>query len=136
MVICTCGSVVVRITSWTDLNPGRRFWSCARNGRSCPFLGWVDDLMCHKVVEVIPGLLRRMNNVQMMLIQARADVVKLKWMLILSWFFFFRLYTYALSSSWIWGCIWNLGMEWKELCPFIKDWNGMSCVNLSKIGME
>ncbi|CAI9286354.1 unnamed protein product [Lactuca saligna] len=104
MVICTCGSVTVRVTYWTDLNPGRRFWSCARNGRSCPFLGWVDDPMCHRVVEVIPSLLRRMNNVQMLLIQARADVVKLKWMLILSW---------------------NIGMEWKELCPFIKDWNGM-----------
>nr|KAJ0209707.1 hypothetical protein LSAT_V11C400158900 [Lactuca sativa] len=125
MVICTCGSVAVRVTSWTDLNPGRRFWSCARNGRSCPFLGWVDDSMCHRAVEVIPGLLRRMNNVQMMLIQAHADVVKLKWILILSW---------------------NIGMErvvsiyqrleWNELCPFIKDWTGMSCVHLSKIGME
>ncbi|CAI9292030.1 unnamed protein product [Lactuca saligna] len=83
-----CGSVFLRVTSLTDLNPGRRLWACARNGRSCPFIGWVDDLMCHRVVEVIPRLLRKLNNVQMMLSQARADAVKLKWMLLLSCFMF------------------------------------------------
>ncbi|GJT91195.1 hypothetical protein Tco_1080040 [Tanacetum coccineum] len=44
MVVCTCGQQAV------DSN--------------CPFLGWVDALMCPRSVEIIHGLLRRLNGLE------------------------------------------------------------------------
>ena len=31
MVICFCANEAVIRTSWTNTNPGRRFWSCAQS---------------------------------------------------------------------------------------------------------
>ena len=49
----------------------------------------MDDLKCPRDVEIIPGLLRPKNKVKMMLNEVRADVVKLKWLLVLYWVLFF-----------------------------------------------
>ncbi|KAK4433544.1 hypothetical protein Salat_1116700 [Sesamum alatum] len=54
MSICECGKDVVR-TSWTRLNPDRRCCGCPGNG-------WVDPPMCRRSKEVIPGLLTRLSQ--------------------------------------------------------------------------
>ncbi|PWA94879.1 zinc finger, GRF-type [Artemisia annua] len=63
MVVCTCGKHAVVKTSWTNRNPGRRFFGCPTiiSGSNCPFLGWLDPPMCPRSVDIIPGLLRRIN---------------------------------------------------------------------------
>lgn len=42
MVICRCGRETMKVTSWTDRNPCKQFWSCSRFGSRCGFLVWVD----------------------------------------------------------------------------------------------
>ncbi|PWA63815.1 zinc finger, GRF-type [Artemisia annua] len=64
MVVCTCGKPAVVKTSWTNRNPGRRFFGCPTIGSNCPFLGWLDPPICPRSVEIIPGLLRRINDFQ------------------------------------------------------------------------
>ncbi|PWA79777.1 zinc finger, GRF-type [Artemisia annua] len=61
MVVCTCGKPAVVKTSWTNRNPGQRFFGCPTIGSNCPFLGWLDPPMCPRSVDIIPGLLRRIN---------------------------------------------------------------------------
>ncbi|PWA57443.1 zinc finger, GRF-type [Artemisia annua] len=61
MVVCTCGKPAVVQNSWTNRNPGRRFFGCPTIGSNCPFLGWLDPPMCPRSVDIIPGLLRRIN---------------------------------------------------------------------------
>ncbi|KAF5791377.1 putative transcription factor GRF family [Helianthus annuus] len=35
MVLCNCGQDAIIVTSWTDLNPGRRFCSCPTMNPNC-----------------------------------------------------------------------------------------------------
>ncbi|KAK9049677.1 hypothetical protein SSX86_031354 [Deinandra increscens subsp. villosa] len=64
MAVCYCGHQTTIRTSWTDANPGRRFYSCAQKESSCNFFLWVDPPMCRRAVEIIPGLLRSINELQ------------------------------------------------------------------------
>ncbi|CAI9279180.1 unnamed protein product [Lactuca saligna] len=80
----------VIVTSWTDLNPGRRFWKCPS---SCGFIAWFDEPMCRRAVAVIPCLLRSKNKLQESLLQASFEAKKVKMMLVFSWVFFF-MYVY------------------------------------------
>ncbi|PWA56411.1 zinc finger, GRF-type [Artemisia annua] len=68
MVLCACGLQCVVRTSWTNRNPGRRFYSC-------PLIGWVDPLMCDRSLDIIPGLLRNRDALEdaLALEQERAD---------------------------------------------------------------
>ena len=108
--ICSCGVEVVQRTSWTDLNPGRRFLSCYKSRVSliwfavveilellcglicfcgdswflstdnvcfvwfsslliqpeeqCSFFQWLDPEICPRSKQIIPGLLRRVNELE------------------------------------------------------------------------
>ncbi|GJV40540.1 zinc finger, GRF-type containing protein [Tanacetum coccineum] len=65
MVRCrTCGSRGVIRTSWTPTNPGRRFFGCSKRGTNCGIIDWYDPPMCDRAVQIIPGLLRRINQLQ------------------------------------------------------------------------
>ncbi|KAM0072366.1 putative transcription factor GRF family [Helianthus debilis subsp. tardiflorus] len=65
MVLCNCGEEAKILTSWTDLNPGRRFYSCPKMNPGCRrFIGWVDPPMCSRSVCIIPGLLRNKNQLE------------------------------------------------------------------------
>lgn len=58
---CFCGNPAVVRTSWTNINPGRRFQACSQVP-GCGFFVWVDPPMCARAIAIIPGLLRtRMN---------------------------------------------------------------------------
>ena len=61
--MCFCNKVSVVKTSWTNRNPGRRFLSCGkRNG--CSFFIWIDPPMCNRARMIIPGLLRRLTEME------------------------------------------------------------------------
>ncbi|PWA61190.1 zinc finger, GRF-type [Artemisia annua] len=60
VLICDCGKQATIKTSWTNRNPGRRFYCCP----SCGFIGWTDPPMCCRAVVVIPGLLRARNELE------------------------------------------------------------------------
>ncbi|KAK4438173.1 hypothetical protein Salat_0151500 [Sesamum alatum] len=63
LLTCECGKNIVVRTSWTRLNPGRRFRACPGNGHSYRgSLQWVDPPMCRRAKEVIPGLLSRLSR--------------------------------------------------------------------------
>nr|KAJ0201967.1 hypothetical protein LSAT_V11C600302490 [Lactuca sativa] len=51
-------------TSWTPLNPGRRFYACPTKDSVCRFIGWVDLPMCARSNTIIPGLLRNINTLE------------------------------------------------------------------------
>ena len=126
MVVCTCGKPAVVKTSWTNRNPGRRFFGCPTivslffgemyitlkqcivylpqksfvflhivlfQGSNCPFLGWLDPPMCARSVDIIPGLLRRMNALRGVVEELEEQRSKYKKYIIISWVWF-ALYVY------------------------------------------
>ncbi|GKD88552.1 zinc finger, GRF-type containing protein, partial [Tanacetum coccineum] len=65
MVRCACGLEAVIRTSWTNRNPGRRFYGCPTLSPTCVnFLRWYDPPMCQRSVQIIPGLLRSRNELE------------------------------------------------------------------------
>lgn len=52
----------MKMTSWTDRNLVRQFWTCSRFGGRCGFLGWAEPPMCRRAMVVIPSLLRAMTR--------------------------------------------------------------------------
>ncbi|PWA56021.1 zinc finger, GRF-type [Artemisia annua] len=91
VLICDCGKQATIKTSWTNRNPGRRFYCCP----SCGFIGWMDPPMCCRAVVVIPGLLRARNELeeeleeQLRLMREKDQrIKKLNKFLIFSWLFF------------------------------------------------
>ncbi|PWA35302.1 zinc finger, GRF-type [Artemisia annua] len=76
MVVCTCGKPAVVKTSWTNRNPGRRFFGC-------PTMS----------VDIIPGLLRRINAFQGVVEELEEQRSKYKKYIIISWVLF-ALYVY------------------------------------------
>ncbi|KAI5334937.1 hypothetical protein L3X38_025070 [Prunus dulcis] len=64
---CACETKIIRRTSWTDLNPGRRFDACDKkwnNRRGMHFFKWVDNETCPRGKQVVPSLLRRLRAIE------------------------------------------------------------------------
>ncbi|CAN1187485.1 hypothetical protein LINPERPRIM_LOCUS31876 [Linum perenne] len=53
-----CGKSVVLLTSWTEKNPGRRFYRCRR----CNFFRWFDPSVQPRSKAVINELLRKVKE--------------------------------------------------------------------------
>ncbi|KAL8237482.1 hypothetical protein R6Q59_018563 [Mikania micrantha] len=64
MVFCWFGKQAMLTTSWTSRNPGRRFYGCPEKGSNCKFVGWHDPEMCQRSLEIISGLLRSKNELE------------------------------------------------------------------------
>ncbi|KAL2522825.1 uncharacterized protein Fot_26748 [Forsythia ovata] len=64
--VCYCGLVPVMKTSWTEANPGRRFWGCRMYGKAqaCKFFDWVDPAPEDRYKSIINGLLRKKNQAE------------------------------------------------------------------------
>ncbi|KAL2559873.1 GRF-type domain-containing protein [Forsythia ovata] len=64
--ICHCGHAPVMKTSWTEGNPGRRFWGCRFYGKSqaCNFFDWADPPPHDRYKCIINGLLRKKNEAE------------------------------------------------------------------------
>ncbi|WOH15035.1 hypothetical protein DCAR_0934568 [Daucus carota subsp. sativus] len=60
--LCLCGLSPVLRTSWTDANPGRRFWGCSQRG--CNFHLWHDPAVGDRAKNIIPGLLKRIQRLE------------------------------------------------------------------------
>ncbi|PWA62918.1 zinc finger, GRF-type [Artemisia annua] len=88
MVTCFCGNEAVLCTSWTNTNPGRRFWSFAQSVPNCGFFLWFDPPMCVCSRAIIPGLLTSRNQLQERLNTMAFANRRLKIWLICSWFLF------------------------------------------------
>ncbi|POO00940.1 Zinc finger, GRF-type, partial [Trema orientale] len=62
---CKCGELAVIRASWTNENPGRRFYSCPLFEKdkeaSYGFFLWLDPKMCRRSMDIIPSLLQRIN---------------------------------------------------------------------------
>ncbi|KAK0571541.1 hypothetical protein LWI29_017747 [Acer saccharum] len=66
---CFCGTKAKRCTSWTSSNPGRRFFGCSKNRGDghCGFFRWYDPPICARAKKIVPGLLRRISELEMRL---------------------------------------------------------------------
>nr|XP_009773289.1 PREDICTED: uncharacterized protein LOC104223528 [Nicotiana sylvestris]XP_016458180.1 PREDICTED: uncharacterized protein LOC107781879 [Nicotiana tabacum]XP_016497613.1 PREDICTED: uncharacterized protein LOC107816407 [Nicotiana tabacum]XP_016505081.1 PREDICTED: uncharacterized protein LOC107823013 [Nicotiana tabacum] len=61
--ICKCGVSPKLNTSWTQLNPGRRFFACkiGKKKGGCDYFCWYDDEMPTQAKNIIWGLLKRVK---------------------------------------------------------------------------
>ncbi|CAL5386141.1 unnamed protein product [Camellia sinensis] len=57
-----CGRRTLIGTAWTNTNPGRRFLSCPNSG--CIHFTWIDPPMCNRAMQIIPGLLKKLNKME------------------------------------------------------------------------
>ncbi|KAL8551141.1 hypothetical protein ACS0TY_000284 [Phlomoides rotata] len=82
-VTCRCKNEAIVVTSWKNGNCGRRFHGCQLypNDGYCNFFKWIDPPMCDRAVEIIPGLLRRMNEQRAEIRNAQIIAEKLKEMI-------------------------------------------------------
>ncbi|GJZ28484.1 zinc finger, GRF-type containing protein [Tanacetum coccineum] len=84
MVRCACGLEAVIRTSWSNQNPGRRFYGCPTLSPTCVnFLRLFDPPMCQRSAQIIPRLLRLCNELE----EIFAMVEEMKF-LIISWVVF------------------------------------------------
>ncbi|KAL3523642.1 hypothetical protein ACH5RR_016476 [Cinchona calisaya] len=71
IVYCKCGKKTKIRTSWRDPNPSRRFYGCSgfniipiQLRLIVVFSLWYDPPICKRASDVIPGLLRRVNRLE------------------------------------------------------------------------
>ncbi|XP_065872234.1 uncharacterized protein [Euphorbia lathyris] len=64
--ICHCGIQAPLSTSWSDSNPGRRYFNCKNFGtrKACKFFEWMDPPMNEREKSVILGLLRKLDKIE------------------------------------------------------------------------
>ncbi|KAK9989033.1 hypothetical protein SO802_029272 [Lithocarpus litseifolius] len=66
MCYCPSPQKPVLVISWTDNNPGRRFYGCPNYwiGKKCKFFQWVDDEICERGKVLIPEMRQRILKLQ------------------------------------------------------------------------
>ncbi|KAK9928703.1 hypothetical protein M0R45_025828 [Rubus argutus] len=92
---CYCGVLAKQFVSWTDEDPGRRFWSCNKykpeGNEHCNLFMWIDPPWCPRASSVIKGLQRNRNILQNQLrslrdskarMQVELDVMRAKEMIL------------------------------------------------------
>jgi len=68
-VRCFHGLLLTLKTSWSDNNPGRRFWSCPYYGsRKCKYFRWRDDVVNERYKFVIHKLVKKMKDINELLV--------------------------------------------------------------------
>ncbi|XP_027170232.1 uncharacterized protein LOC113770076 [Coffea eugenioides] len=73
--MCGCGLSTIVKTSWTPQNPGQRYAECLL-AQGCEYSKWIDEEMCLRLVEIIPELLRRINQMEKQLKNAEESAQK------------------------------------------------------------
>ncbi|KAK4403514.1 hypothetical protein Sango_0720000 [Sesamum angolense] len=95
LVDCYCGRRAVRRTSWIEMNPGRRFHACRDYNRGgCGFFYWEDPPMCRRARAIIPGLLRKKNEME-------AEIVRLKCSKKMLWKVILFIFVVCLMCIWM-----------------------------------
>ena len=82
---CHCGRLAILKTSWTDDNPGRRFFGYTKKRSGCGFFRWEDPPMCARAKVIIPGLLRKLNRMEDKIAQMQRRQTVLVYFLVVSW---------------------------------------------------
>ncbi|KAL8478324.1 hypothetical protein ACS0TY_030294 [Phlomoides rotata] len=95
-VLCKCLEEARLRTSWTDVNPGRRFYGCRYwgvNGGGCDFFKWFDGEMSGRARTLILNLLREKNIYKVLKHEKEQYDGKFwKYSLVGSWVFFFAIW--------------------------------------------
>ncbi|TYI05640.1 hypothetical protein ES332_A10G103500v1 [Gossypium tomentosum] len=80
--VCHCGNPSKLNTSWSNGNPGRRFFGCKKFGsrfrKPCRFFSWFDPLLTSHSRIVLLGLLKKVRTLE----DARKRVRR-TWLLVL-----------------------------------------------------
>ncbi|GER39719.1 GRF zinc finger containing protein, partial [Striga asiatica] len=92
---CHCGKSAVKKTSWTDMNPGRRYSTCKNflEVGGCTYRCWIDPPICARARQIIPGLVKRVSMLEGDVCHGRCREKILWLVLIVSWlmmFLFFK----------------------------------------------
>ncbi|WCJ21193.1 hypothetical protein M5689_003366 [Euphorbia peplus] len=72
--ICDCGFEAVVRTSWTNDNPGKRFYNCRNRGNqqcSCNYFLWIDDKLEDRPMSIVLRLLRKLERMEIEYAQLR-----------------------------------------------------------------
>ncbi|KAL8263918.1 hypothetical protein R6Q59_022048 [Mikania micrantha] len=88
MVVCHCGRLATMKTSWTNNNPGRRFYTCPVSKSKCNFFIWIDPPMCARSSVIIPGLLRSREQFEQRVKEQSGQLHRKNMWLIGRWLFF------------------------------------------------
>ncbi|XP_019267457.1 PREDICTED: uncharacterized protein LOC109244774 [Nicotiana attenuata] len=77
--ICKCGVSPKLNASWTQLNPGRRFFACkiGKKKGGCDYFCWYDDEMPIQVKKIIWDLLKRVKAFEEEKVQAKRRLILL-----------------------------------------------------------
>ncbi|XP_059316103.1 uncharacterized protein LOC132066934 [Lycium ferocissimum] len=80
-VRCKYGDLLIMQTSWSNDNPGRRFWSCPRyREKSCKFFRWRDrDEIDARSKFVISRLANRVKDLEKSLAYFQSMEKEMKW---------------------------------------------------------
>ncbi|XP_062173577.1 uncharacterized protein LOC133879042 [Alnus glutinosa] len=102
---CKCGLRSPLRTSWTTVNPGRRFFGCSmydaqKKVGQCRFSVWFDKETCPRGKEVLPQLRNELNCLKEEVIQLRAQKRQLTQMLL-----FLTVVFIAFVGVWLMGCL-------------------------------
>ncbi|PWA42920.1 zinc finger, GRF-type [Artemisia annua] len=86
MVRCPrCNAIGIIKTSWTDINPERRFYCCSKRGTNHGIIDWYDPPICERAAQIIPELLRNMNSLQASVARYQGEARRMKIMLGCTW---------------------------------------------------
>jgi len=63
---CYCGMKTYLRTSWTDKNPGRRFFGCAQYGKGqhCKYFEWFEPRLCERGGKLVFELRVRIKSME------------------------------------------------------------------------
>ncbi|KAL5190474.1 hypothetical protein HKD37_04G009908 [Glycine soja] len=83
-VFCLCNIEAPLVTSWTEENPGRRFYGCGLykdTGRKrCNFFQWHDPIGNNRQKKIIVGLMKEVDELKLREkgLQTRISEMKMK----------------------------------------------------------
>ncbi|XP_058725508.1 uncharacterized protein LOC131596784 [Vicia villosa] len=79
---CKCGLDAPLMTSWTDANPGRRFYGCGMyklyGKKGCSHFEWYDEEMSLRAKDLICSLEQRLNAEKCKVIESKVKEDELK----------------------------------------------------------
>uniref|UniRef100_A0A2N9FDZ9 GRF-type domain-containing protein n=1 Tax=Fagus sylvatica TaxID=28930 RepID=A0A2N9FDZ9_FAGSY len=69
-----CREKLVKVTSWTAQNPGRRFYGCVNywTGNGCNYFEWADEVICERGKEVIREQMEKIASLSVELAKSKS----------------------------------------------------------------